>query len=67
LCPSRDDGIDDYDQAQKVVQQVKAIFGIGQGDVDPPEQPRLSVAEGPPAAKLLPAVSVKEPEANSEF
>lgn len=43
-------GPSDYVQAQKVVQQVKEIFGIGMGDIDPPARPLLgSVVEAPPA------------------
>jgi len=44
------DGPEDYARAQKVVQQVKEIFGIGLGDIDPLEQPHLGPAElSPPA------------------
>ena len=50
LAASEDDGIDDYEQAQKVVQQVKSIFGIGTRDVNPPPRPRLGPAEEIPPA-----------------
>jgi hypothetical protein len=39
------DGPDDYAQAQKVVQQVKEIFGIGMSEIEPPEQPLLGPGE----------------------
>lgn len=47
------DGPEDYARAQKVVQQVKEIFGIGLGDSDPPEQPLLGPGEEPPPPEAL--------------
>jgi len=56
LAASEEDGIDDYDQAQKVVQQVKAIFGIGTRDIGPPARPQL----GPAVDVTPPAVPAEE-------
>ena len=39
--------VDDFEAAQKVVQQVKEIFGIGTRQIAPPVQKLLGPAEGP--------------------
>lgn len=51
--------IDDFDAAQKVVQQVKEIFGIGTRSFVPPAQKLLGPAEEPASAGAL-AVAGKD-------
>jgi hypothetical protein len=49
---------DDYAEAQRVVQQVKDIFGIGMTAIGPPTQRLLGPA--PPSAEAVAAAAVKE-------
>ena len=44
------EGIEDYDAAQRTVQQVKEIFGIGLTDLEPRRRPQPLPAEKPPSA-----------------
>jgi hypothetical protein len=39
---------EDYARAQRVVQQVKEIFGIGMADIEPPGPPALPAGEEEP-------------------
>ena len=49
------DGADDYAQAQKVLERVKEIFGIGPASIEPPDQPLLGPAEESPSPEAVAA------------
>lgn len=50
-----EEGEGDFDAAQRVVERVKAIFGIGMTGTEPPRQKLLSQAEEPPSPEVPPA------------
>jgi hypothetical protein len=47
--------LEDFEAAQKVVQQVKEIFGIGTRAIAPPVQKLLGPAKGPPSPEAVAA------------
>jgi hypothetical protein len=54
-----EEGVEDFDAAQKVVERVKEIFGIGTASIEPPTQRLLAPPEELPSP-VAPAAAGKE-------
>jgi hypothetical protein len=53
-----EEGVEDFDAAQKVVERVKEIFGIGTASIEPPTQRLLAPPEELPSP-VAPAAAGK--------